>query len=124
MIDDSAVRQHVAEDDARVAGPEPGAGQHEFPPAERDELAAHQPRDAGPGHGGDGEDLGPTEGDRMATIRMARMKAGMVWKNSVTRISTTSTGRGNSRRPRRRCTPNTMAASVAPTPISSEVRAP
>ena len=34
----------------------------------------------------------PTEGERMATMRMANTKAGMVWKNSVTRISTISTG--------------------------------
>ena len=31
-----------------------------------------------------------TEGERMATIRRAKMKAGMVWKNSVTRIKAVS----------------------------------
>ncbi len=31
------------------------------------------------------------EGDRIATIRIASTKAGMVWKNSVIRISTSST---------------------------------
>src|SRR5712671_4313808 len=31
-----------------------------------------------------------TEGERIATINRAKMKAGMVWKNSVMRISTVS----------------------------------
>src|SRR6267142_1523894 len=31
-----------------------------------------------------------TEGERIATINRAKMKAGMVWKNSVMRISTAS----------------------------------
>ena len=31
------------------------------------------------------------EGDRIATRTMAKMKEGMVWKNSVMRISTSST---------------------------------
>ena len=31
------------------------------------------------------------EGARIATSTMAKMKEGMVWKNSVTRISTSST---------------------------------
>ena len=31
-----------------------------------------------------------TEGERIATINKAKMKAGMVWKNSVMRISTVS----------------------------------
>src|SRR5580692_6024982 len=46
-----AVRQHVMEDDARVACAEAGAGLHEFAAAECCEFPAHQPRDAWPGDG-------------------------------------------------------------------------
>jgi len=78
-----AVRQNVIEDDARIACARPRAGLNEFAAAERHEFPAHESRDVGQETAAIAMDRARDEGERIATVNRAKMKAGMVWKNSV-----------------------------------------
>ena len=91
MIDDSAVRQDVREDDARVAHAQDAQASTNSrsrsamnsPRTRRAMAARRRPRWR--------RCRCAIDGVRIATSRIANMKDGMVWKISVKRISTTST---------------------------------
>ena len=85
------VGQHLAEEDRHVALSRQHRGLHVLPGLDRQHLAAH--------HAAMGGQLTTAmatmrlvaDGVRMATSTMAKMNDGMVWKNSVRRISPSST---------------------------------
>src|SRR5262249_53916732 len=84
------IGQHLAHEDRHVALPDDDSSLHELARFYGHHLAAHD--------AGDGRQLTvamammrlSAEGARMATSTMAKMKEGMVWKNSLTRMSTSS----------------------------------
>ena len=86
------VRQDLGQDDAGVAHADHEPGLHELPPAQRQELRPDQPRDRGPGRRARSRStMVSAEGVRIATSTIARMKGGIVWNISVTRIRMSST---------------------------------